>query len=210
MSPPSAAAKTCESDAVARSSGVGAPPKAINPVSLQEADALLAKELMQLSVNERNKAIEEVHGVDDPISDEDPEVVQQGLSQMNVEIDKQLQAYGGNDKAVTYHEALAQNPSYVQDRGFRLMFLRAEGLDEPSRAADRLLNFFSIKEKLFGKEMLTKDITLEDLGEDARTNMRLGYVTLLPSKDRSGRRIVVAMPNLLNTFKEIKSAVRVQ
>ena len=209
MPPTSAATNTCDSDVVARSSGVGAP-TAINPVSLREADALLAKELSQLSVNERNKAMEEVHGVDDPIVDEDPEVVRQSLSQLNVEIEKLLQAYGGNDKSAAYREALAQNPSYIQDKKLRLMFVRAEGFDQPLRAAERLLKFFSVKEQLFGKEKLTKRITLEDLGEDAITNLRLGYVSLLPAKDRSGRSIVMVMPNLLNTFKGIKSAVRVQ
>ena len=190
-------------------SGTSEPPGSMNTISLEEADALLAKELSQMSVKERNNTNDEIHGVANPVWDESPEIISQSLFHLNIEIEKLRLVYGGGSSSSSsaYQQAVAQDPTYANNDDFRLMFLRAEGFDQPARAAERIMKFFEIKRTIFGVDKLTKEITLDDLGDDAESVLKMGYMTLLPARDRSGRCILFIMPNLLGNLTEKVSAV---
>ena len=120
-----------------------------------DTDSFLARELNQLSIEERSKALEEVHGIPQ-ILNEDPEELEKQFEIMEKELTENIK-----DKKA-YDRALFLSPKYVKDRSFRLLFLRAELLDG-KKAAIKMVNHFQYKLELFGIEKLVKDIELEDL-----------------------------------------------
>jgi hypothetical protein len=158
-----------------------------------DMDKVLAQEVNNLSLQERNRVYEEVHGVAEPL-EEDPELVAQRLC----EFDLQLSTIR-NKKA--YDFALQQSPEYVNDRKFRLMFLRSTELDA-NEAAQKFVNHFDFKMELFGREKLAQNITLDDLDEKGLIYLRSGAIQILPATDRIGRPIFFFQPILLNGFGE--------
>ena len=149
-----------------------------------DADALLARELNELSVEEREKIMESIHGVDESILDETlPGLVDQKLAE--------LEGVLGDIKKNTVYEKVAfLAPSYVKDREFLMMFLRSDQFDA-NKAARRVINYFDSKKILFGEEKLCKRITLDDLGEDDMAALMSGGFIYLDAYDVSGRRLVL-------------------
>jgi hypothetical protein len=149
----------------------------------KDADAILAQELNQLSIKEREELLYDIHGVLE-LPKEEPKFIANCLE----ELDKEIYAYSHSDKNA-YELAQIQNDGYVSNHKFRLKFLRAETFN-PSLAAQRLIKFFASKLQLFGPDYLTKDIRLEDLSEDDKKCMESGILQLLPLRDRAGRAII--------------------
>ena len=107
--------------------------------------------------------------------------------------------------------AIKQNKSYVENKNFRLSFLRADDYDS-KLASKTLITFFQIKREIFPDDKLTKSITLQDFisetdGDDLDCLLS-GGVQLLPLPDQAGRRIIVGMPALAR-FGTPKSFVSV-
>jgi hypothetical protein len=146
------------------------------------SDSVLAKELTQLSLSEREQALSDLHGVADVV-DETPEMVEQAFLAMEVEISK-IKKRGAYDKACFL------SPRYAQSRDFRIKFLRADRFDA-RMAAQRLVNNFELKLKLFGYDRLARDITFEDLSDQGRHDLMLGGVWVLKGYDRTGRKIIM-------------------
>jgi len=88
-----------------------------------------------------------------------------------------------------YRLALSQNPSYVRNPEFRLMFLRATEGDS-KKAAKRLTRHFKTKLRLFGEEKLVRDIVLDDLGEDDMEALKSGGFQVLAKRDAAGRSVL--------------------
>ena len=153
----------------------------------EDVDALFAQELNKLSIQERDNAINDLHGVADIIA-ENEDMVIRSLTEMN----QVIESINEREKE-GYLLAQAQNYDYVHDRDFGLMFLRAEYFN-PRDAAIRLVAFFDSKKELFGVAKLTKQITLSDLGPDDIAALEAGYSQLLPGRDRAGRAIVTVVP----------------
>ena len=86
-----------------------------------EAESILVRDLNELSLRERERVFEEVHGVAAGI-DESPSLVELRLSQLEDEILKVR-------KRQAYDRALFLAPGVVKDPDFRLMFLRADLFD---------------------------------------------------------------------------------
>lgn len=200
---------------------------------------MVAKDLYTISHDERELAMEEIHGVADQIA-ETPELVSTALSRMEDEIQQRLldrtsagwsrnkqdidktQNSNNNDYfdlpsssasdciSNVYERALAMDRDLVQSARFRLPFLRADRFDA-EKAAERLLQYFDLKEWLFGTEFLTKPVLMEDLDADSRTRLESGHVQILPSRDLAGRAIFVFFGKLQrkNTKKidEIRNEV---
>ena len=143
-----------------------------------EGGKLLINELNQLSIEEK----EDVRG---SAVDESQELLERSLLLMDETLSKIRTDRSAYDKAVF------MNPSYVKQQSFRVMFLRSE-LFDARKAAQRMVNYFHHKERLFGLDMLVKDIELTDLGEDDLNDMMGGHLQVLPNKDRSGRTVVVS------------------
>jgi hypothetical protein len=163
----------------------------INCSSQTGIDAVFAADLNSMTVYDRQRAFYDLHGVADAI-EEDPELVAQSLRELDDEIGKIRSRY-------TYNIAETQSHEYVHNPDFRLMFLRASSFNA-NGAAGRLVKFFEVKNDIFGKDKLTKDIKLEDLDEeDDRVALESGVIQILPLKDRSGRVIVCILPMLIGT-----------
>lgn len=156
-------------------------------LTAQEADALLATEMAQLSVEERDQVLNEIHGVADE-ADENPESVMRTLAQFEEELQ-----YIPRREA--YELAKSMSVDYVSSRKLLLMFLRAERFDV-KKAALRMVRFFESKLELFGPDLLTKDIKMDDLNEDDLECLWSPFSQTLPQRDSSGRGIVVLMPRL--------------
>eukprot|EP00980_Cylindrotheca_fusiformis_P019586 scaffold6795_cov110-Cylindrotheca_fusiformis.AAC.3 len=149
----------------------------------------LAAAMEKLSLEEREKVYEDVHGVTDEIQ-ETAEFVTNSLEQMDRIVDLI------NEKAA-YEQAKLQAYNLVTDRQFRLSFLRYTSFN-PKLAALRLVQYFSNKLELFGIENLAKSrITIEDLGETTTRVLELGSLQVLPCRDSKGRAVVVFAPSVL-------------
>lgn len=154
-----------------------------------DAGAILAKELNQLSLKEREELLYDIHGVLE-LPKEEPDFVANSLQDM----DKEICGYSHNDKSA-YELAQAQNYEYISSVKIRLKFLRADNFN-PRLAAQRLINFFARKLHLFGPEYLTRDIRLDDLSDDDKKSIESGLVQLLPLRDRAGRAVICWMADV--------------
>jgi lipopolysaccharide biosynthesis regulator YciM len=161
---------------------------AFSPLPQQDADALLAKEMAAMSVQEREKSLNDIHGVSD-LMDEEPSFVRAKMEEMDTELSKLT----NNKGKEAYMQAESQNKEYVSCDKFRLKFLRAE-MFNAKLAAGLMVRFFDEKEKLFGADKLTKEIKLWDLDEDDRKFLQSGVNQILPQRDPAGRRIITWMP----------------
>jgi hypothetical protein len=150
---------------------------------------LVASELNQLSLSEREGLYDDLHGVCQT-TEELPEKIAELCSSLQQEITK-LKGRSAYDKA------LFLCPSYVLNPDFLRMFLRSQNFNVRD-AAQRMVQHFQFKLELFGIERLARDIRLSDLDPDDQTALRSGSVQLLPQKDRSGRTIFLLVHRLLN------------
>lgn len=156
-------------------------------VDPEEVDALLAKELYSMSLEEREKLYEEIHGVHDDV-DETPDFLRTKLTALEMEI----QLLIVQRKAEFYQIAFRLSETSMTDRNFRLMFLRAEYYN-PQNAARRIMQFLERKKKYFGEETLGRPLLLTDMNEDDMECLRSGILQLLPTRDSVGRAVIADM-----------------
>jgi hypothetical protein len=148
--------------------------------SSKAADDLLAKDMTELSMQEREQVYHDVHGISHVV-EETPDLVARCLADLDSELNK-------IDHKPYYELAKRQDPDYVSDRKLLLKFLRSESFDS-QRAADRLVRFFQIKSDLFGESKLTTEIRIADLNEEDIRVLASGLAQLMPRRDRAGRTI---------------------
>jgi len=166
------------------------------------AAALIAGALNQLSINEREKVYHEMHGVDDVV-EETPEMLQRNIIALDTELENRKNA-GRSGLAYNMAEAMSRN--YVLDPGLRIKFLRSEKFDV-KKSAERMISFFDIKLQLFGQERLCKEITLQDLDKNVMNSLKAGYTQLLPTRDRSGRAVFFAFHSSGRAQKDAENIV---
>jgi hypothetical protein len=154
---------------------------AFSRVPQQEAYALLRKEMIGMSVEERQQSLHDIHGVSEDVIHEEPGFVRAKLEEMEMELSKLTM---GKE---AYMQAEAQSKEYVSCHS--LKFLRAEIFDA-RLAAGRMIRFFEEKKKLFGPDKLTKEIKLCDLDREDQKFLERGNLQILPQRDRAGRRIM--------------------
>lgn len=146
-----------------------------------ESSLIMTEGFDKLSVEEREQALAELHGVVDNLK-ESPELVESSLGQLETEISKI------KDRRSAYDRAMFLSPQYVSNRDFRLMFLRCERYNA-QKAAVRLIKHFETKLELFGLDRLGRDVRFDDLDEDAATMYMTGSQWFTKHYDRSGRRL---------------------
>ena len=161
--------------------------------------SLLASELNKISLNERESAYDDLHGVSDLVV-ESPELVASCLAELDPEIARIRHKHA-------YIAALIKDSSYTCSRSLRLQFLRAERFD-PQKAAARLVGFFERKLELFGLDALARELLISDLNEADKECLQSGLMTLLPQKDKAGRVIMTWLP-MLKGGSSVDSRVRV-
>ena len=159
-------------------------PPAIDPAPATTS-AIVAQELNKLSLQDRNRVLEEIHGVQDaPALLENDEFVGRSLLELTAE----LQSVPAKS---AFAEARRRDSAYVSRRDFLLKFLRAEHFCVKN-VATRILAFFEYKLELFGTDKLTKDIEIRDILDDPDDRMALasGLFQPLSTRDRSGRIVI--------------------
>jgi hypothetical protein len=171
----------------------------VSPSDPEATDALLARELNQMSIQEREKVYDDIHGVSD-IVDETDDLVNHTLSEFDEEI--ALIA-----KKSAYEMAEKQDASYVRNRKMRCKFLRAEGFNS-RLAAKRMVSFFEAKLELFGPSRLTQDIRLEDLDEQDMNCLESGMCQIIHRRDRAGRALLGISPGRKPSICTSKNQVR--
>jgi len=156
-------------------------------VQLEDVD----EEIRKLDEESLARLQTELLGEEDVV-DETPELIQASTRLVKKcigEIDDASKTW--------YLEAMDKCPSYVES--LYLPMLRASVFDA-SQAANRLVEFWNEKHRLFGVDNLFGPITLKDLQDKDLKILRDGGVYLLP-KDVHGRAIMAADRQYYN-FKE--------
>ncbi|MGK3745481.1 MAG: hypothetical protein ACI90V_012342 [Bacillariaceae sp.] len=156
-----------------------------------DLSSLIASELTKMSLEDREKVLEEVHGVVSD-EDEDPEEISKLLVQVKDEL-KRIRY------KQAYEKAAFNSNSYVTDPEFVLMFLRADNY-QPRPAAMRLVEHFKYKLELFGEDTLVRDIMYSDLTDGDKSVLHSSFVQMSQLTDQAGRPIVICnMSEFLNT-----------
>eukprot|EP00934_Nitzschia_sp_Nitz4_P007412 Nitzschia sp. Nitz4//scaffold64_size103689//1117//2497//NITZ4_004419-RA/size103689-exonerate_est2genome-gene-0.89-mRNA-1//-1//CDS//3329556079//7402//frame0 len=137
-----------------------------------------------LSLEERETALEELHGVAGDM-EETPELIQGCLSQMR----KELSRFHGR-KRKHWDRACFLSPTLEKNDKHLLIFLRGERYN-PRQAAEKLALHYEHKAELFPVDALPRRVTLEDLDEDDIQCMRNGAIQPQKRKDQTGRTIIV-------------------
>jgi len=159
------------------------------PQSAKTVDALLASELNSMTVKDRTRVFEDIHGVAQFASEEySKETIKESLDLLS-------DALHAIENKPAYDEAqrIASEDgshTFVNDENYRLKFLRAEHFD-PQKAAERLVRNLNVVYRYMGRLGLERPICISDLDAYSLGIMEAGSFQLLPSRDRSGRRIAV-------------------
>lgn len=179
-------------------------------------EGLLTREMLSLSVGDRNDIQEEIHGVKCLAVEETPELIRTSLQELSIELDKNIpdskkMGYLRSKKSLPEQEITEQEQiidelhvieplhqkrqtkSYIHESDFLLRFLRCACFDV-KKAAGRLVKYVDLLVELFGEYALWRPIRLSDFSKEELRHMRKGLVQLLPYRDRSGRRIIVFFP----------------
>jgi hypothetical protein len=165
---------------------------------LLDPAALLAQELYKLSFQEREQASSDVHGVSDVV-EETPEFVAERLA----ELESALASIAGDSKPASmdnknkslYNVAKEQDENYFKALDFQLKFLRADNFNSV-KASALMIKYLEAKQKLFGPNKLTQNITLDDFSAEDVKVARSGLGSLLPLRDRAGRLVLCWMTQL--------------
>jgi hypothetical protein len=83
-----------------------------------------------------------------------------------------------------------QDILYVNSNEFRPMYLRSE-LFDVKKTAERIVQSLDFLLEIYGEYALKRKIKLSDFSKEELDIMRKGYIQLLPSLDRGGRRSIV-------------------
>ncbi|MGK3757082.1 MAG: hypothetical protein ACI8RD_009396 [Bacillariaceae sp.] len=121
-------------------------------------DDLLSRELLQLSMKDRNDIHEEIHGVYNMAKEETPEMLKESLRLLVIEVNENIPSY--QKRAYLQSQSLTK-PTYINDDDFRLRFLRCE-LFDISKAAKRMVKFIDLILEHFGSYALERPIRISD------------------------------------------------
>jgi hypothetical protein len=211
--------------------------KGLDSLSLQDVEGVtphlsehvIASQLNQLSTDERNFVLQDIHGVADLV-EETPEFVQDSIGKLQQELEvillKDQQNNPQNPSAyaqsvqqyLVRHQQLHQHrsessPSSLSgtcspmDSDFLLSFLRADQFNVP-KAAERIVRYFQEKRYLFGSENLTHEIRMDHFDEETLQVLQGGRMQLLPARDSAGRAVLLGVRKLQSELRDETSLVR--
>jgi hypothetical protein len=156
----------------------------------KSASQLISEALQAMSLEDKQRAQEDMHGIDFDDDGERKETDElfkkQKLAEMDLELQRLKTASTWSLQLAGIEMAERQNIDYVKNEVFRLKFLRCE-LWDSSKAAARFIRHFDWKLELFGEEKLAKAICIEDLEPEDVKMLKKGYFQRLPERDRAGR-----------------------
>ena len=161
------------------------------------ADSLFAKALTNLSFNDRTAIEDEIHGVSCMAIEETPDLLESSLIDFESELHK-INPKPGYDKAqelflassaATNHSTSPSSSCYINEKTFRLRFLRCE-LFHVRKAAERYVKYLDFVADVYGEYALQRPICMSDFTRKEMAYLREGQSQILPYRDRSGRRII--------------------
>lgn len=176
----------------------------VSQVNPSEVDALLAQELNDMSLQERERAYEEIHGVhhdschmakDGKLLEHSPEEeakIRQALAQMQGELDR-------TPEKAAYEEAVAMKSPLVGDSDFRTKFVYVENFDAP-KATKRMISYLELAKQLFGVQALHRMVQWADLSPKALELMNQGELQIPQLRDQSHRRICIVLKELPRSY----------
>lgn len=170
---------------LSRSFGPFSSTTASSPINPSQVDSMLAQELHKLSFQDRSRIEEEIHGVQSVAGDETPEMVGSALDAFQYELGRLRSA-----QKEAYEVATVMDSKYVQDRDFRLKYLRA-ALFDPKKAALMFCKYLDLLYRYYGPQTLLRPLRYDDLGKAEQDKLRVGNMQVLPSRDRAGRLVVL-------------------
>eukprot|EP00536_Pseudo-nitzschia_multiseries_P013030 jgi/Psemu1/210385/e_gw1.531.4.1 len=150
-----------------------------------EVEGVWVQELLRIEQNERDFYNEMVRGNKTVAVDETTERVNIALNDMQKEINELPQ-----EEKRAYERGLELHSLYIQNREFRLRFIRTAYF-QPKIAALRYCRCLDFMSDLFGEFTLTRRLFITDLTEEELDYMKGGQFQILPSRDCLGRRIAV-------------------
>ena len=177
--------------------------KKVDPV---EVDKLLVKELNQLSLENREKVMEEIHGIVSTSHhhhgntsnnrDNNKSMIEEEnmlLEQMQSELDNHASANASS----AYQKAKLLQSEWIRDRNFLWSFLVKEEMD-PKKAALRMIRYLDYVTEIYNtEEVLFRPIYLSDLNQESKQIMESeGSIQISPVRDPSGRRILAHLRDI--------------
>ena len=150
----------------------------------------LSKSLLRLNFEDRNVIGEEIHGVRSLDKEETTKLIDESLHKLDFELGEIISSNRNCQHA--FETARCLPNTFVNDRDFRLKFLRAD-LFDPIKAADRMIVYMDYLLHLFGERALAEPLNRNFLNNEETAALREGCMQVLPFRDRSGRRIVVVL-----------------
>ena len=142
-----------------------------------DMSSLIALELNNLSIQEREAVYEDLHAV----RKKDPP-----MEEMKEKIEELKREMQNSRTAQIYNKAKFLNPAYVNDPKFLFIFLRTTDYNV-KEAAQLLASHFTQKLELFGSNCIGRRITYDDLNDDSREILSSGVYSVFPRKDLAGR-----------------------
>jgi hypothetical protein len=127
--------------------------------------------------------------------DETPDLINQSLHELQIEIDyKMLPDIGIIKNAYLHSQLTEKGRSFVNSKEFRLRFLRFE-LFDIQKSAIRMLKWLELSLSLFGSVALGRPIRISDFPSNEQQVFRKGYIQLMPVRaSGTGRRIICIIP----------------
>ena len=161
---------------------------------------MLAQKLTQLSMDDREQVFYDLHGISE-LREETPELLEEKLARLEEALQK-------IPSKSAYDFAYQLEPEKLQDRDFRLKFLRATSFDAEA-AAKRMTMHLDQKRALFGDDKILKDITWSELGSQEHEILELCWTTILPLRDRARRMVLASHPFRLAGREDFTAEARV-
>ena len=146
---------------------------------------LVVAEMMTNEASRDRQSSQGEDGIyDDPPvhHDESPEFLSESIEALNVALQR-------IEMKPAYEQALVQSKSFLADRAFALMFLRAESFDE-ERAAKRLAAYMEKKRECFGPSQLGRNLNFGDMDKASQKMLKQGNFQVLPSRDTRNRAVL--------------------
>lgn len=168
---------------------------------VRQADDLRIKELNRLSFEDRNAINEEIHGVSCLAPEETPELLEQSLRALELSLDRMITDPPSLKSA---YNLVRNSDSYVNERNFRLRFLRSELFDE-EKAALRIIKYLDVVLAVSGEDALRTRFLLDHFTKEEMKIIRSGCIQLLPYRDRAGRPVLAFVGEMnLSSDKALK------
>lgn len=163
-----------------------------NSDEAENADNIVSSAFGSLSLEDREQALNEMHGVDEtPAELMSEEALQEKLAQLRTELYLLCQSKNVHN-AHAFLLAEQQDSQFVFHPRFCTRFLTAADFDV-QLAARNILRHFEWKLKLWGRSMLAREPHRSDLDDVEQALLRSGTLQILPQRDTAGRPIVFSI-----------------